>query len=167
MDKIETTAMGSRRHHYVGRKADLRVELHYRDFGVINGKVMPMHVHCGREAALYIYRALHPTKGVFVPMCQLWAYLPREIGKGASVDTIRMGQKVAANAMAVAKALYGIETRTDQHKVMDVLCDYLEDLKNHPPEAGMDKSLDEFLAECDAEDMEFFVEINGNKVHLG
>lgn len=164
---IETTAMGSRRHHYVGRKGDLRVELHYKDFGMINGRVFHQHAYCGREAALYVFREREPKAGCFIPMCQLWAFLPREIGKGASIDAVRMGNLVAANAKAVALRLYGIETQSDTHRVLDVMCDYLEDLKNHPPETGLDKTLDEFLAECDAEDMEFFVEINGEKVHLG
>lgn len=168
MDKIETTDHGSRRHSFVGVKKDLRCELHYKDFGMINGVLSPQHAYCGREAALYVFRAQYPKRGIFIPMCQMWAFLPREIGKkNRDVDAIRMGELVAKNAKGVALALYGVETQSGEHNVLDLLCDYLEDLKNHPPETGMDKTLDEFLEECDSEGMEFFVQINGEKVHLG
>ena len=75
MDKIETTPVGSRRHSYVGKKGDLRVELHYADLSA-----QPMHANCGREACLYVYKANAPTKGALIPFCQMWAYDTRAFG---------------------------------------------------------------------------------------
>lgn len=159
MDKIETTHMGTRRHSFVGKKGDLRVELHYVDLTHIR-----RHEHCGREAALYVFKERAPKNGVLLPMCQMWAYLPREMGKKPSVDAIAMGNRVSANAKAMALALYGVESQSDEFRVLDLLCDYLEDLKNHKPETGLDKTLDEFLAECDEEDTPFFFEVNGERI---
>lgn len=159
MDKIETTSMGSRRHSFVGKKADLRCELHYVDLTHI-----PRHAHCGREACLYVFKHNAPKSGVMLPMCQLWAYLPRELGAKPSVDAIEMGNRVERNARAMAVSLYGVETQSGTFNVLDLLCDYLEELKNHPPETGLDKTLDEFLEECDEDVGGFFFEVNGERV---
>jgi hypothetical protein len=42
--------------------------------------------------------------------------------------------------------------------------DYLEDLKNHKPEPGLDTSLDDFLESCEEEAGEFFLEVGGVRV---
>lgn len=169
MDKIETTHAGSRRHSFIGVKGDLRVELHYIDLATTSMALAVRHAHCGREACLYVFKVSAPKNGVLVPMCQMWEFLPREIGKKASLDDRAMAERVARNARGVAKQLYGVATQSDEFRVLDVMVDYLEDLKNHPPETGMDKTLDEFLAEVheDTEGGEFFFEINGERVHLG
>ncbi len=153
MDKIETTPVGSRRHSYVGRKGDLRVELHYAD----------PHKHCGREACLYIYRAIAPTRGVLLPFCQMWQFDPRPFAL-KSKQAVLDQKKVAFAAKKMALALYGIENQSDEHRVLDVMCDFFEDFKNHKPETGVDFTLDEWLAALDAEGMEFFMEVNGERV---
>lgn len=153
MDKIETTPVGSRRHSYVGRKGDLRVELHYAD----------PHKHCGREACLYVYRAVAPTRGVLLPFCQMWQFDTRQFGflsRQAKLDEARTVQA----AVRIANQLYGFATQSDWMRVLDVMCDYMQDLKDHKPETGLDQTMDEWLAALDAEGLEFFMEVNGTRV---
>lgn len=152
MQNIDTTPLGSRRHHYVGRKGDLRVELHYAD---------PHRDTCGREACLYVFRAREPKAGALIPFCQMWQFDPRAISaRAGTVDADRL----AAVVKKLVRHLYGIETQSDEHRILDVMCDYMDDLKDHPPEAGLDRTLDEFLADCDDEGLEFFVEVNGKRI---
>lgn len=141
MDKhIETTSMGTRRHSYIGKKADLRVELHYCDLNDGNE----------RQACLYLYHFLKPKGGVLVPFTGMWQFAERN----------RIEQVVRP----IAKQLFGFVTQQDEHKVLDAMLDYMEDLKNHKPEPGLDKSLDEFLEECENEGNDFFFEVGGQKV---
>lgn len=164
MDNLEKTSRGSVRHSFVGKKGDLRCELHYKDFGAID----PTCTYHGVEAALYVFKASAPAKGIFIPMCKMWAFTYDPMGaKGEQIDGVRTGDKVAARAREIGKVLYGVVTQSDEFRILDLLCDYLEELKNHRPPPGMDKTLDGFLAECDEEGLEFFLEINGEKVHLG
>lgn len=151
MEQIETTSMGTRRHHYVGTKGDLRIELHYA----------PVHKHCGREACLYIYRARDPKGGMLVPMCMMWEFDTRFT---AARNNDISAQKLYGNVQRLAAHLYGFATQSDEHRILDVMCDYLEDLKNHKPETGLDPTLDEWLAELDKQGMEFFLEVNGTRV---
>lgn len=153
MDKIETTPVGSRRHSYVGRKGDLRVELYYAD----------PHKDCGREACLYVYRAVAPTSGVLLPFCQMWQFDTRQFGflsRQAKLDEARTVQA----AVGIANQLYGFATQSDWMRVLDVMCDYMQDLKDHKPETGLDQTLDEWLEALDAEGLEFFMEVNGERV---
>lgn len=153
MDKIETTPVGSRRHSYVGRKGDLRVELHYAD----------PHQHCGREACLYVYRAIAPTRGVLLPFCQMWQFDPRPFALKSKSSRLDESRTTEA-AIRIANQLYGFATQQDWFRVLDVMVDYMEDLKNHKPETGIDSTLDEWLAALDAEGFEFFMEVNGERV---
>lgn len=153
MDKIETTPVGSRRHSYVGRKGDLRVELHYAD----------PHKHCGREACLYVYRAVAPTRGVLLPFCQMWQFDPRPFALRSYSAKLDQERTVQA-AIGISNQLYGLATQSDWMRVLDVMCDYMEDLKNHKPETGLDQTMDEWLAALDAEGLEFFMEVNGTRV---
>lgn len=137
MDKIETTSMGSRRHSFVGRKGDLRVELHYADLNDGNG----------RQACLYLFKFNAPKDGVLVPFAGMWQF-----AENNALQTV---------VVPIARKLYGFDTQMDQIRVLDAMLDYLEDLKNHKPEPGLDKSLDQFLEECDAEDTPFFLEVGG------
>lgn len=137
MDKIETTSMGSRRHSFVGRKGDLRVELHYADLNDGNG----------RQACLYLFKFTAPKDGVLVPFAGMWQFAEKN-----ALHTV---------VVPIARKLYGFDTQMDQIRVLDAMLDYLEDLKNHKPEPGLDKSLDQFLEECDAEDTPFFLEVGG------
>lgn len=164
MDQTDTTPAGSRRHSFVGMKGDLRCELHYCDLATTSPRLAAMHAYCGREACLYVYKARAPRQGVLLPMCQMWEFTPRTLGKRPSVDEAATAARVARNARNMALALYGIESQPDEFRVLDLLCDFIEELKNHPPETGLDKTLDDFLAECDDDGMEFFVEINGERV---
>lgn len=153
MDKIETTPVGSRRHSYVGKKGDLRCELHYAD----------PHSHCGREACLYIYRASAPREGQLLPFCQMWQFDPRPFalkGRQAQLDQ----RKVAYAAKKLALALYGIENQSSEFRVLDLMADFMGDFKDHKPETGIDSTLDEWLAALDAEGMEFFLEVDGKRV---
>ncbi len=140
MDKIETTTMGSRRHSFVGVKGDLRVELHYADVNDGNG----------RQACLYLFKVNAPKDGVLVPFAGMWRFAEKD-----ALHTV---------VVPVARKLYGFDTRMDQTRVLDAMLDYLEDLKNHKPEPGLDKSLDQFLEECEKEDTPFFLEVGGVRV---
>lgn len=152
MDAIETTPMGSRRHSYVGKKGDLRVELHFAEVHKVS---------CGREACLYIFRAAAPKDGALLPMCQMWVFDPRDTSKRkGNVDRERLYLAVDR----LAKHLYGFVTQSDQHRVLDLLCDYLGDLKDHPVETGMDPTLDEWLADASDKGFDFFMEVNGERV---
>ena len=140
MDKIETTPAGSRRHSFVGVKGDLRVELHYAD----------VHDGNGRQACLYLFHAHRPKDGVLIPFAGMWRYAERD-----ALDKV---------VKPVAAKIYPFVTRQDEFRVLDAILDYLQDLKDHRPETGMDKTLDEFLEECDREDSPFFLEIDGQRV---
>jgi hypothetical protein len=140
MDKVETTSAGSRRYKHVGVKGDLRIELHFAD--VNDGH--------GSQACLYIAHMLRPKDGVLVPFAGMWRY-----AQAGALDTV---------VRPLAKHLYNFVTRMDEIRVLDAVLDYLQDLKDHPPEPGHDKSLDDFLAECDEEDTPFFLEINGERI---
>lgn len=152
MDQIETTAMGTRRHSFVGVKGDLRVELHYAD--VRDG--------AGRQACLYLFRARAPKDGVLVPFGELWRY--RDEAGRRSMDVDASAEVIGRSAKALSAQLYGVSTRTTEFRVLDAIMDYAEDLKNHRPEPGLDKTLDQFLEECDREDLGFFVEVGGKRV---
>lgn len=134
------TADESRRHSFVGVKGDLRVELHYAD----------VHDGAGWQGCLYIARKRAPQDGVLVPFAGMWRYAQAD-----AIDKI---------VKPLAAKLYSFVTQQDEFRVLDAVLDYLEDLKNHPPEPGTDKSLDEFLAECEEADSPFFFEINGERV---
>lgn len=140
MQQIETTPAGSRRHHYVGKKGDLRVELHYAD----------LNTGHGRQACLYVFHVLRAKDGVLIPFSDMWRYAERN-----ALDRV---------VRPVAQKLYPFTTRDDEFRVLDAVLDYLQDLKDHKPEPGEDKSLDDFLAECDEADAPFFLEINGERV---
>lgn len=140
MDKIETTPVGSRRHSFVGVKGDLRVELHYSDVG--DGH--------GRQACLYLFQIQKPKDGVLIPFAGMWQYAERN-----ALDKV---------VKPLAAKIYGFVSRQDEFRVLDAILDYLQDLKDHRPETGMDKTLDEFLEECDAADAPFFLEIGGQRV---
>jgi hypothetical protein len=139
MDKIETTQMGSRRHSFVGVKGDLRVELHYASIG--GGE---------RQACLYLFKVSDPKNGVLVPFDSMWQYAQRD-----AIDKV---------VKPLAAKLYGFVTRMDEFRVLDAVMDYLEDLKNHKPEPGLDTSLDDFLESCEEEAGEFFLEVGGVRV---
>lgn len=153
MDKIETTPVGSRRHSYVGRKGDLRVELHYAD----------PHPHCGREACLYVFRANHPTKGALIPFCQMWAYDTRSFGLTARSAQIEQS-KVVELAGRTAAHIYPFVTQSDTFRVLDVMAEYMQDLQEHLPETGLDSTLDEWLADAEDQGLEFFAEVNGERI---
>jgi hypothetical protein len=156
VDQIETTPVGSRRHNFVGVKGDLRVELHYADVNDGNG----------RQACLYIFRQRDPKGGVLVPFSGLWVYRDEADGlrrflRGRELDTVASAATIERSSRMLAKHLYGFVTRQDETRVLDAIMDYAEDLKNHKPEPGQDKTLDQFLEECDREDMPFFLEVGG------
>ena len=159
MDQLETTPVGSRRHNFVGVKGDLRVELHYAD--VNDGH--------GRQACLYVFRQRDPKGGVLVPFAGLWRYREEADGltrylRGRELDAAASAEVIQLNSRLLAKHLYGFVTKQDEIRVLDAIMDYAEDLKNHKPEPGTDKSLDEFLEECEREDAPFFLEIGGRRV---
>lgn len=145
----ERTSMGTIRHGFVGVKGDLRVELHYADLK--DGQ--------GDQACLYVFRFRDPKGGVLVPFTRMWMF------------DIRFGQadidedKLARVCMALANQLYGFATKQDQHRVLDAVVDYMDELKDHKPPPGMDKTLDQFLEECEREDLGFYFEVNGERVY--
>lgn len=161
MDKIETTPMGTRRHSFVGKKGDLRVEMHYADLATFSPTLAGIHAHCGREACLYIFKANAPKEGTLLPMCQMWAFDPRATSKRTGDPDQR---RIAFAAKNLCKALYGIESQSDEFRIYDLLWDYLGDLKDHPPETGMDQSLDEWLASLEDQGLEFYAELNGQRI---
>ncbi|HET6631514.1 MAG TPA: hypothetical protein VFG73_02245 [Rhodanobacteraceae bacterium] len=131
----------TQRHKHVGRKGDLAVELHYGDF------------QTGRkhEAALFLYHVNRPRAGVFVPMGDLWAYAERD----AMQELIP----------PLARQVFAHVTKQDCFRLLDAIYDYLEDLKNAPPDPALfkDRSLDAFLESCAQEGLEFFTEVGGKR----
>lgn len=159
MDQIETTPAGSRRHNFVGVKGDLRIELHYAD-------VKDGH---GRQACLYVFRHRDPKGGVLVPFSGLWVYREEADGlarylRGRELDTTATAAVMERSSRRLAAHLYGIATKQDEIRVLDAIMDYAEDLKNHKPEPGQDKTLDQFLEECDRDDTPFFLEVGGVRI---
>lgn len=143
-DFVKPTVNGGGRdtvlHSHVGRKGDLVVELHYGKFGGNQS-----------EAALFIYRANHHARGVFVPMHSLWAFAERD-----ALHTL---------IPPLADRVFTFVTRMDCYRLLDAILDFLEDLKNAPPNPALfkDRSLDAFLESCDREGLSFFVERGGER----
>lgn len=137
---MQTQIAESSRHTFVGVKGDLRIELRYAD--VQDGN--------GRQACLYIHAIRRPQDGVYIPFEQMWMY--------AKAD--RMPEVVHM----LCERIYGFATQQDGFRLLDAIFDYLEDLKNHRPEPGLDKTVDQFLQECDEEGLEFFFEVGGQKI---
>lgn len=129
------------RHSDVGKKGDLTVELHYGDFQTGHG----------RQAALYIWRAKQ-SEGVFIPLSAMWQYAEHD----------------ALNVMVkpLAKKLYGFVTKQDEIRLLDAALDYLEDLRKSPPDPELfkDRSLNAFLESCADEGLDFFVDVNNERV---
>lgn len=142
----------TRRHSLLGQRGDLHVELHYGDFGT----------GVGHEAALYIWRktASGDTNGVYVPLSCLWMYVE---GKGGNFN-----DSFDVMIPPLCEQLYGMITRSGLMTTMDAVIDYLDDLRKSKPDAEFlrDRNLKSFLAECDKEEMEFFVEIGGKRHSL-
>lgn len=140
MHLMTTSSGDTRRHSHVGSKGDLRVELHFAD--VKDGR--------GEQACLYIFQFSRPNDGVLVPFAGMWHFAERN----AIHQVVR----------PLAAKLYPFTTQQDEFRVLDAVLDYLQDLKDHPPQVGQDKTLDQFLEECDREDSPFFLEVNGERV---
>lgn len=126
------------RHSFVGVKGDLRVELHY----------IKIQGNEDRMAALYIHKFNNYDGGVFIPFADLYRY----------ADPMLTKHGVPSLVKKLATHLYGIETESDENRVMDALFDYATDLKDHRPPPDWEKTMGDFLEECDKLDMEFFVE---------
>ncbi|WP_333676757.1 hypothetical protein [Dyella sp.] len=126
----------------VGKKGDLRVELHYGDFKTGHG----------RQAALCLYKQDKPQAQYFVPLSEMWMY--------------DHGESLAIMAPEIAKRLYGFVTKDDCYRVLDAVLDYLDDLRKSPPEPEFLKcsTLNAFLQSCDDEGLEFFAEKNGKRI---
>jgi hypothetical protein len=141
MTTATQTTADKNRHSYIGKKGDLRVELHFVDLN--DGE--------GRQAALYIYKFNAHANGIYVGFAGLWRYAQR--------DALHRLIK------PLSKQIYGFESKDSEFRVLDTVMDYLEDLKNHKPEPDQDKTLDEFLEDCEMEGLEFFVEDGmGNRI---
>lgn len=140
MDSKQTNVGEAGRHTFVGVKGDLRIELRYAD--VNDGH--------GRQACLYIHAMRRPQDGVYIPFEQMWLYAKAD----RAPEVVR---KLCAH-------IYGFVTKQDEYRLLDAIFDYMEDLKNHRPEPGLDKSVDDFLAECDEQGLEFFFEVGGVRV---
>lgn len=136
MGEVIDPRVRTERHTHVGRKGDLVVELHYGQFRA--GKK--------HEAAMYLYQVNHPERGVYVPMTSLWAFAERD-----ALHTL---------IPPLAEQVFVISTKHDCFRLLDAIMDYLEDLKNAPPDPAQfkDRSLDAFLESCAREGLEFFVQ---------
>jgi hypothetical protein len=125
----------------VGRKGDLRVELHYGDFGTGHG----------RQPALALIRPKRPP--AFIPLSMLWQYV----------------QKNAMQKLVppLAENLYGFVTKQDCYRISDAIFDYLEDLQKAPPAPELgNQTLDAYLESCVQEGLDFFVEFGGKREYL-
>jgi hypothetical protein len=142
----------TRRHSLLGKRGDLSVELHYGDF----------QTGAGNEAALYISRrtASGEEVGIYIPLSCLWMYVE---GRGGSFN-----DSFHTMIPPLCERLYGMVTRSGCMNTMDAIIDYLDDLRKSPPDVEFmrDRSLKSFLAECDKEEVEFFVEIDGKRRSL-
>ena len=130
------------KHKHLGRKGDLTVELHYGDFDTGHG----------RQAALYLYRTAHEADGVYVPLSAMWQYAERRAFE-LLIPTL-------------AARIYPFVTKFDLFRVMDAIREYLDDLRQSPPDPNLfkDASLDAFLESCEDEGLEFFAERGGKRI---
>jgi hypothetical protein len=123
------------RHTFVGVKGDLRVELHWKDVGGDHGV----------QACLYVHKANDYNRGVLLPFSDMWRLIEADHMPGI--------------ALKCAEVLYyGSPTQSDLFRIQDVIFEYLQDLKDHKPAPDIDKTLDQFLEECEREDLDFFIE---------
>ena len=125
------------RETHVGRKGDLTVSLVYAQVDRNNE----------REACMKLE---HPSgRRALIPMTGMWRW--------------NEPQFMAELAGRTAKHLYQFVTAYDCHRVLDAVLDFIEDLKNHPPEPGQDRTMDQFLEDCDRDGLQFWVEYNGER----
>lgn len=130
------------RHSHVGRKGDLTVELHFGDFDTGHG----------RQAALVLVR---PGRAqACIPFNTLWQYCERNA--------------LQVMVPPLTEQLYGFVTKMDSFRVMDAILDFLDDLRQAPPDPQQfrDMSLDSFLESCVQEGLDFFVEYGGKRQRL-
>ncbi|GEM_PF-5438259 len=133
----------SRRYSFVGGKGDLVIELHYGDFGT------PNHRH---EAALWLCRRGNPQAGVYVKLGDMWRFAERDA--------------LSEMVPPLARQIWGFVTKDDCFRLLDAIMDFMEDLKNSPPDPDMfkDRSLDAFMERCAQDGLDFFVERGGKRV---
>lgn len=142
-DKAKT-----QRHSHLGVKGDLTVELHYGDFDDSRG----------RQAALYLWRRGRESQGIFVPLATMWMYGHTTLDQAKAFEQL---------IPSLADHLYhGVVTKSDMVRVMDSILDYLGELRRSPPPPYMrkDRSLEEFLAGCEEEGLEFQIKVDGKRV---
>lgn len=149
METGQTDAHGGPilRHSALGRKGDLTVELHYGDFDTGHG----------REAALYLHRRGHSSKGVYIPLSMMWQFGSTTNDQAAAMMQIVPG---------LTEQLYGVVLRDDMTRVMDAVLDYLTDLQASPPDPKQfeDRSLDALLQQAESDGLQLQVRINGDRV---
>lgn len=98
---------------YVGRKGDLTVFITDVDLGARK-----------KEPALLMVNRSDPTNRQFRwPLSRLWVLLNHEHNR--------------AVFQRAARLLYAFPTQMDEHRVLDVLFDFADDLKNAKPVAGI------------------------------
>ena len=132
------SAASSPEQKYVGRVGDLEVSL-------VNAVVMKERE---AEACMMLRHVNRPTE-VLVPMSTGWQWIEPD--------------KMTELAGAVAAKLYPFMTRDDVHRVLDAVLLFMEDMLRHPPPKGEDRTLDNFLEDCDREGLSFFVEVEGDR----
>lgn len=123
---------------YVGRVGDLEVSL-------VNAVV-----HRDREAeACMLLRQVNRVTEVLVPMSTAWQW--------------REPEQMVPLAGAVAQKLYPFMTRDDVFRVIDAVHNFIEDVIKHPPPKGENRTLDDFLADCERDGLQPFIEVNGER----
>lgn len=107
MPTLAALKLEATRTNWIGRKGDLSLFLTEKDLGR------------GRRPCLLIANAHSPTaRHVFFQLEDLYLIITSR------------AQEVA---MAMAQQLYGFVTKADAFRVLDVLFDFADDLKNAPP----------------------------------
>lgn len=113
MPTLVQLRLDMQRTSYVGRKGDLTVFITDVDLGARK-----------KEPALLMVNRNDPTNRQFRwPLSRLWVLLNHEHNR--------------VIFQRAAQLLYAFPTQMDEHRVLDVLFDFADDLKNAKPVAGI------------------------------
>jgi hypothetical protein len=144
MPTLTAMRLDEKRTSYVGRKGDLTVLLTEVD--------MPARKR--EPAMLLVHRADPTNKHVYVLLREMWVLLD-------PVD-LAATQAQAAAVNAMAERLFGFVTKDDCYRVLDVIYDFADDLKNAKPPVWMTHG--QWLQALAEDDMTFIqngVVVNG------
>lgn len=142
--KTATQSRDEQTGRHLGRKGDIFATLVYRD----------VHKGGDPEACIKIDKVNKSDKeyACIIPMSQMWMWDDPEYMVGL--------------AGRAAMRLYSFVTLQDCNRVIELVQNFMPELKNAPPEPTKPRTFENFLEDCDRDGLKFFMELNGERKYL-